>query len=492
MSTRQKAVLYARVSSKEQEREGFSIPAQRKLLHEFADSNSLEIVAEFCEAETAKQAGRQQFQEMLAYLNAHPDVRDILVEKTDRLYRNLKDFSLLDHSNLRVHLVKDGHTLSRDSGSNAKFMHGIKVLMAKNFCDNLSEEVRKGRREKAEQGLWPNPAPFGYQNRLDDHTIEPDPLRAPYVVKAFEMMASRQHSLQQITRYLNEAGALTKRSGNKLFKNSVQIILRRELYYGSFRWDGQLYEGKHQPLISKTLFDQAQAAMGGRQKPKALKHESLYGRVLKCGHCGCAITADHKIKPSGKHYTYYYCTNGKKSCGQVVYLREEVIDQAFSDALETISISPDVIELTRTALLESAKTEREFHERASQNLTQQIATLQRRIERCYTDHLDDNITAVEWRTRTAAWKAEQANLKLQLDAHDRADLRYMEEGVRLLELASRAHELFNTSMTPAEKREIVGIVLSNPRIEDGTVRYEMKMPFTWVAKGIDSKEWLGN
>jgi hypothetical protein len=90
--------------------------------------------------------------------------RVILVEKTDRLYRNLTDYSTLDSLDLEIHLVKEGVILSPDSKSHEKFMHGIKVLMAKNYVDNLSEEVRKGMTEKAEQGHWPSWAPIGYLN----------------------------------------------------------------------------------------------------------------------------------------------------------------------------------------------------------------------------------------------------------------------------------------------------------------------------------------
>ena len=142
--------------------------------------------------------------------------------------------------------------------------------------------------------------------------------------------------------------------------------------------------------------------------------------------------------------------------------------------------------------MESAQAEQEFHAQAIVNMNQEIAKLQSRIERCYIDHLDGKITNEEWESRTGLWKAEQADLRLKIRAYDSADLRYMQEGVKLLELASRAHELFTTTMTPAEKREIVSLVLSNPRIEDGSVRYEMKMPFSLMLNGTDSKNWLGN
>src|SRR5215475_1015088 len=90
------AVLYARVSSKDQEREGFSIPAQQKLLRQYAHDQRLTIVREFVDVETAKQAGRGGFGEMLAFLRTDPSCRTILVEKTDRLYRNIKDWVTVD------------------------------------------------------------------------------------------------------------------------------------------------------------------------------------------------------------------------------------------------------------------------------------------------------------------------------------------------------------------------------------------------------------
>jgi site-specific DNA recombinase len=144
---RTQAVIYARVSSKEQEKEGFSIPAQLKLLKEYASANGFAVVQDYVDVETAKQTGRAAFGEMVAYLKAHPVVRVMLVEKTDRLYRNLKDWVTVDELEVEIHFPKEGVVLSRESRSSEKFMHGIKVLMAKNYIDNLSEETRKGMTE---------------------------------------------------------------------------------------------------------------------------------------------------------------------------------------------------------------------------------------------------------------------------------------------------------------------------------------------------------
>ena len=112
-----------------------------RLQHEIAHAFQIDI---------AKRAGRTAFGEMVAFLSKKGSAcRTLLVEKTDRLYRNIKDWVTIGDLELEVHLVKEGVVLSEDSRSSEKFMHGIRVLMAKNYIDNLSEEVRKGMREKA-------------------------------------------------------------------------------------------------------------------------------------------------------------------------------------------------------------------------------------------------------------------------------------------------------------------------------------------------------
>jgi DNA invertase Pin-like site-specific DNA recombinase len=111
--------------------------------------------------------------------------RGLLVEKTDRLYRNFRDWVTIDEiRGLEVHFVKEATVISEESRSSEKFIHGIKVLMAKNFIDNLSEETRKGMVEKASQGIWPSYAPIGYLNAdgaNGKRTIKPDPALAPLV-----------------------------------------------------------------------------------------------------------------------------------------------------------------------------------------------------------------------------------------------------------------------------------------------------------------------
>ena len=174
--------------------------------------------------ETAGKTGRTGFDAMLRHLRKHGTCTAILVEKTDRLYRNLKDWVTLDELGAAVHLVKEGVVLSDDSVSSEKFVHGIKVLMAKNYLDNLSEEVRKGMNEKVQQGHWPGKAPIGYRN-VEGHDgkriIARDPVLGPIVTRLFEWYSTGTKSLTEVTKMAGEAGLVTRQSCRPVPRSQV-------------------------------------------------------------------------------------------------------------------------------------------------------------------------------------------------------------------------------------------------------------------------------
>jgi DNA invertase Pin-like site-specific DNA recombinase len=341
---RKQAVSYARVSSKEQEKEGFSIPAQLKLLREYSAAQGFTVAQEYVDVETAKQTGRTAFGEMVAYLKAHHAVRVLLVEKTDRLYRNLKDWVTVDELDVEIHLPKEGVVLSRESRSSEKFMHGIKVLMAKNYIDNLSEEARKGMQEKAEQGIWPTVAPLGYRNLSGPNgkkIIEPDPEAASLIGSLFEWYATGH-----------------RKSGAPVPVSTVHAILRNRLYAGTFEWNGRLYLGTHQPLVSRELWERVQDVLDGRQakKHRRAKHNFAFSGLIACGHCGCSIVGESKKE----RYVYYHCTGYKGRCDEP-YVREEVLEHRFSDLLSRLSFDDEALGWVREALHASHADETREH-----------------------------------------------------------------------------------------------------------------------------------
>ena len=484
-----KAIMYVRVSSKEQEKEGFSIPAQKKLLQEYAAQNGYKIVKIFEEAETAKKAGRKQFQEMLKFIDTNTDCKDILVEKTDRLYRNFYDHVALDIDRrlLKIHLVKEGQVLSKDSKSHEKLVHDVKLVLSKNYVNNLGEEVKKGQTEKASQGIFPSVAQLGYLNKIDGHTIIVDPNRGPLIRKLFELAATGQYSLLKLKNMIHSQGLRSKR-GNTVGKSAIARILKNPMYYGEFVWKGKTYQGTHVPLISKAQFDDVQAKMGFVQKSKVTKREFNFAGDFTCAHCGCSITPEFKEKKSGRTYTYYHCTNGRGVCDSVKYVPEQEIEDACHAALRDIQLTPEIVDWTRQALLESSKDERDFREAAIKTLTTRYQKLDTFISRAYDDKLEGSIEPELWEAKTAEWKREQKEIITQIAAHNRANTAYLSEGVRLMEVSSRAAELFKT-MTGDEKREILGLVLSNPQIKKGTLCFHYKIPFNMFSKVTILEKW---
>jgi DNA invertase Pin-like site-specific DNA recombinase len=487
-----KALLYARVSSKEQDREGFSIPAQCKLLRDYALQQRFDIVQEFIDVETAKTTGRTNFTEMVKYLRKHPGIRTILVEKTDRLYRNLKDWVTLDELDVEIHLAKEGVMLLRDSRFSEKFMHGIKVLMAKSYIDNLSEEARKGQMEKAEQGIWPTKAPLGYVNTTASDgkkVIEPHPELAPIVTKLFERYATGQYSLKALAKAAHSDGLIYPKSGNPVPVSTVHMILRNRLYTGLFQWNGRLHQGKHEPLVSIELWERVQGVLTGRNAVPThpIGNEFAFTGLMTCTDCGCAVVAEIK---KGK-YVYYHCTGhadkgrgGYADCRRK-YIREEVLDQTFADLLDRLHFDEEILEWIKAALMASHADERREHEQAIHRCQVEHKRLEDRLHAMYLDKLDGRIDNAFYDRMSAQWRTEQTRLLREIERHGSAEESYMEDGVRLLELARNASRLF-VKQPAHEKKRLLNLVLSNCEWQQGEIHAAFRQPFDLLSETVAS------
>ena len=480
------AVLYARVSSKDQEREGFSIPAQQALLRGYAAEHGLAVVEEFTDVETAKRAGRTHFGKMLAYLRKRPTCRVILVEKTDRLYRNVKDWVTLDGMDLEIHLVKEGSVLSDESRSSEKFIHGIKVLMAKNYIDNLSEETKKGMLQKARQGIWPSRAPLGYRNvqRPDGkRVIEADPDVAPLVARIFEWYATGEYSLKSLTKKAKDAGMVFRKSRKPLPRTTIHTILQNPLYKGQFEWDGVLYDGIHEALVTRELWNRVQDVMHGRatNSRRTQKRSFAFSGLVSCA--PCAADGEQRLLIGSlvkKKYTYYHCERCKK-LKRVKHHREQDIDQAIGKSLRSLRLDDEVMAWLTTALRSSMQVEKADHTAAVARLQARYEKLQARIDAAYEDRLDGRIDAAFFDRKARDWREQQAEIRRSMATHEAADQGYMESGIALLELARRAVELYERQDGP-EKRRMLQFVYSNSLWDGEELVVEWRQPFEMLAE----------
>ena len=249
------------------------------------------------------------------------------------------------------------------------------------------------------------------------------------------------------------------------------------MYCGDFDYNGVRYEGKYEAIISKELWQQVQDVLDGRhaKRPKKRSHDFAFSGLITCGYCGCAMVGEIK---KGR-YVYYHCTGYKGKCPEP-YTREEVLERAFTGLLQGISFSPGVLVWVTRVLRESHDDERRLHEEALTTLQAEHRRLQSRIDAMYMDKLDGRIDTDFFDRKAGEFRSAQGRIMRDIAAHQNANQSYIEEGVRLLELAHRAHQLFE-SQPPEEKRKLLDFVLSNCRWKEGRLVADYRQPFDLIA-----------
>jgi site-specific DNA recombinase len=329
--------------------------------------------------------------------------------------------------------------------------------------------------EKAEQGIYPSFAPLGYINVESNgkRSIAPDPVLAAVIRQLFEWYATGLHSLLEVSKKVHEEGLTYRKTEARLPKSVIHKILKNPIYYGDFVWAGKEYRGTHEPIISKELYDRVQEVMEekGRRRTRQQKHNWAFQGLLTCGHCGCALTAELK-----KHqYVYYHCTGNRGKCPEK-YVREEDIAQQFGEAIKEIQLDKEVLDWIKSALKTSHDDQRRYHMEVIENLQNQYARLQKRLETMYIDKLDGVISQEFFEMKTAEWRKEQESILTKIEKHQNADQAYLDEGIRLLELAQRAAILYE-KQDMSEKRRLLNFVCSNSIWKDGKLIPNYRKPF---------------
>ncbi len=475
-----KAVIYTRVSSKEQERDGFSIPAQRKLLREYARSKKIEIIKEFSDVETAKSAGRTQFGKMIEYLSSNHEVKTLLVEKTDRLYRNFRDYVTIEDLDIAIHLVKENEIISKDSRSHAKLVHGVKVLLAKNYIDNLSEEVRKGMTEKAEQGNFPGKSPIGYINDKSTKTILVDSNYSKMIRRIYELYSTGNYSLQRVRKVICDERWLTP-TNRKFAKSMIESILKNPFYFGDFLWKGERYQGSHPAIIPIEMYNKVQNVLHKGHSTRVRRHNLLLKGILQCDQCGCSIVGEIKKQK----YVYYHCTQAKGKCEQG-WVREEQLDKSMGEVLKAIQINDSTMADIVRALRDGSKEERVYRLSEQKRLERRIRDLQNKLDKAYEDRLDGVIDDRYWKDISTKWRGEQDNLSNNLSRLKDANRDYIDQAIEILELSKTAYSQY-LRQDDSQKRKLLQSVLSNCTLKGTTLYPTYRKPFNYIAEGLKTQ-----
>ena len=464
--------LYARKSTDEPDRQILSIEAQLAELHDYARKEGLVIAREFIESKTAKEPGREVFTDMVAQLEQGA-AQGIVAWHPDRLARNSIDGGRI------IYLVDIGKitalkfpTFWFDPTPQGKFMLSIAFGQSKYYVDNLSENVKRGFRQKLRNGVCPGSAPPGYMHDKNTRTVVLDKERAPFVRKAFELYATGDYPLSEIRRIINAAGL--KGRHQPLSVSNYQYMLRNPAYYGVIRYNGEIHEGKHEPIITKALFDRCQEVMKRKSKPKGPKLKPYtYRGVFHCSTCGCFITTETQ-----KEHNYLRCTKRKGPCDEP-FVREEVITEQIKGELKSVSLPPALAAL----LIQQAEAERaaaaQAGESAAQKLRDNLVLLNDQLGKLLDLVLNGHLTQDEYARRKAQLVNDKVEIENELAAFARQGANRFEPEIELYREAIHVGELAERGRAE-ENREKLKKIGSNFRIGGRRLSVEFKKPWEFI------------
>ena len=332
-------MLYARKSTESEERQILSIDSQVKEMLQLAEREGLEIIEIRRESHSAKTTEqRAVFNEIISDIKLGK-FNGILTWAPDRLARNAGDLgALVDLMDQKILLEIRTYGQRFTDSPNEKFLLMILGSQAKLENDNRGVNVRRGLRMRCEMGLWPNMAPLGYLNqKLIDKKCQviTDPERAPIVRQMFEKVANEHWSGRKVYHWLRFELNFRTKSNHHVSLSSIFLTIQNPFYYGVFEYpekSGNWYTGKHEPIITKELFDKVQEQLNRDQIVRSEIKEFAFTKLMHCGLCGSGISASEKFKKhkdgSTVRYVYYGCSRARDIHCQSGYLREEgLIDQ---------------------------------------------------------------------------------------------------------------------------------------------------------------------
>lgn len=350
------AVIYCRVSSKEQAAEGTSLEMQEKRCLEYAEKSGLNVLKVFVErGESAKTANRTEFNKALAFCsNKKLKVGFFIVYKVDRFARNTDD-----HTTVRAILKRCGTVLRSvteaiDESSTGKAMEGMLAVFAE-FDNNVrTERTKSGMMERVKQGIWQWSSPLGYYRPFIGSNIVPEPERAPLIKLCFEEFSKGVYTYHELAKHLARRGLKT-RHGKNPCPQIIQKILRNPIYCGTIDVEGWgETKGTFESIISQELFDKCQAGYkeSTHIAPRSANNPIFPLRGSICADCRSTITGSSSKGNGGKNNYPYYHHIHYKDCAKARWIPKATFEQLFVEYLEDITPTRKYEKLFKAVVVE--------------------------------------------------------------------------------------------------------------------------------------------
>ncbi len=485
-----KAILLARVSSREQE-EGQSIPAQVRRLTEYALRKNLTIEETAQLTESSTKETRKQFDSLIATIKKSKETIALVTDTVDRLQRSFRETPLLDElrkqGKIELHFLREGLVVSKESNSAQLLQWDIGVLFASSYVRQHGDNVKRSIEQGLHNGKWYSKAPFGYKNtRLSNNekTIEIDQEEAPYVIKMFQLYATGTHSFQTIVNEMNKLGQTNTRD-NRIITSRVETILKNPFYCGIMRVKGKLYKHIYAPLIPESLFNLVQDIRVGRKKAPVhfVSKPILLRGLIRCKNCECTVSGDIKKQK----YTYYSCNNSKGICRRK-WIREEKILTPLLGCLDKLYLSDQQIQ-DMVEFLTKAYTKDQVHfKQAQESLKRELNHLQKRISKLIDMHLDGEIDSDTYHMKLEEYKQRQRTITTEIKTYDESPDATIITAKTVLDLARRSKDIFMSSKLN-QKQQLLRCIFSNLKLDDEKLLVELHEPFLSMTKYTDQPVW---
>jgi site-specific DNA recombinase len=489
-----KYIVYARKSEERAERQVASIHDQLSENQKCKETMGLSIAETITDEKSGYHPGKRPgFNRMLdliskGYANA------ILTWKPDRLSRNPEEggklLQMLQDGNIMEIRTPLGEMYTQESDHLILQIH---FGMANQYSRNLSQNVKRGLSYKVKRGEYFGQAPLGYINagERNSRNIKPDSILGPIIIKVFEEAAKTSVNLVYLADYANKIGLRTRKE-RRVGKSELHLILTNPLYYGSFRFKGEICKGTYEPLISKELFYKVQLVLQDRSKPRTNSWQSPLNGLIKCGECGSAITTTVKEKHYPRtnrtaKYTYHHCTHRKGFCSQKP-IKVGELDKLIFDSFSTISINEELWKLGIELFKQKHISETKNNVDRMQNLQGKYNSLQLRLNRLIELRADNEITKEELAKQKEVILNEQTSIKHFMEDSEGSTKRWLELEENFINTCYQAKNILSAG-TLEEKRDLIKAVGENLFLKNGKLDVTLKKPFDVMLQPVKHEEW---
>jgi site-specific DNA recombinase len=474
--------LYARKSTDVEDKQVLSIEAQLAELRALAKQEGLHIIEEFIEKRSAKKPGRPIFNDVMNRIQ-RGEAQGIICWKLDRLARNPVDDGL-------IRWLLQQATIQRIATPEKSYYPPDNVLLmsvefaaANQFIRDLSSNTARGLRQKARRGEYPGLAPIGYLNNPRDKSIAVDRRKSKLVRRAFEMYATGNNRLEDIADFFKKHDVIS-RNENRVHISRVSYILSNPFYCGLFRYCGELHEGKHEPIITKRLFDEVQKVLHGRGRTPEIESDPRpYCGLIRCGSCEMMITGENKVKRqvSGKvhHYVYYHCSKKSKTtkCSEPA-VRGEVLDRQLSALLAKYVMPKDWAEELSRMTDKKAQNAVYVASASVEVMREDVKDISRQLDRLLDLHVAQDIERDDYLERRRTLVLEKKSVEEQIALLQRNASAWVEPMREWITEASTLDEIAKNFDLPSKKSSLQKIFGSNLSLH------------TREARGVGEKQWF--